>query len=352
MWLKRNKLIIFIIPYHFIGGAERVHLNIIKALPYKPIVFFDYSNSRQIDSAFKDNAYCFLITTSKRRKMALRVIQFLAVFFPVTLFGCNSAIFYQFVSKLNRKCIAIDLTHAFSFPQKGMEVTSLSYIDLLDKRIVINSKTLEDYKQLYSKNNINPEFINRIKIIPNSIEIKEFEHNKISSRWNNFTIGYVGRNSIEKRPELFFEIIKRTKVKAKIIGDDFSLFKKEFPDVIYVENCNDPEIIREQFSAISLLLVTSSREGFPLVVMEAMELGIPVLATDVGSISEHVVDYQNGFIGPIEQEFFLNFSSTIILKLIADEQLFYNLSINARQYAENNFAIEKFNTNYRKLFNE
>lgn len=352
MWLKRNKLIIFIIPHHYIGGAERVHLNIIKALPYKPLVFFDYSNSRQIDAVFKESAYCFLITTSKRRKLAFRFIQFLTFFFPVTLFGCNSAVFYQFVSNLKRKCTAIDLTHAFSFPQKGMETASLPYINLLDKRIVINAKTLEDYKQLYATNGINPEFLNRIIIIPNSIEIKAFDQNKVNTRWNNFTIGYVGRNSAEKRPELFFEIIKRTKVKAKIIGDDFTRFKNEFPDVIYFENCNNPGIIREQFSAISLLVVTSSREGFPLVVMEAMELGIPVLATDVGSISEHVVANHNGFIGPVEQEAFLNFSSPIILKLISDQQLYYNLSINARQYAENNFALEKFNTNYRKLFNE
>lgn len=347
-----NKLIIFIIPHHRIGGAERVHLNIIKALPNKPIVFFDSSSSNQIDREFKDNAYCFLITSAKRRKYAFKLIQFLAFIFPITLFGCNSGAFYQFVSRLNGKCTAIDLTHAFSFPEKGMEIASLPYIDLLDKRIVINSKTFEDYKQLYFRNNINQEFLKRISIIPNGIEIKEFNQNKINSRWKNFTIGYVGRNSPEKRPELFFDIVNNTKVKAKIIGDDFALFKKEFPNVNYFENCNDKELIREQFSEISLLIVTSSREGFPLVIMEAMELGIPVLATNVGSISEHLVDYKNGFIGSIENEAFLNFASTIIFELIEDKELYLNLSINARHHAENNFAIEKFNSNYRKLFNE
>lgn len=344
--------IFFFIPHHHIGGAERVHLNIIKALPYKPVVFFDYSSSNQIDKEFKDNGYCFLITTAKRKNYAFKLIQFVSAIFPVTLFGCNSCLFYNFVSRLNGKCTAIDLTHAFSFPQNGMEIASLPYIDLLDKRIVINSKTFEDYKQLYLRNNINQEFLKRISIIPNGIEIKEFNQNKINSRWKNFTIGYVGRNSPEKRPELFFDIVNNTKVKAKIIGDDFALFKKEFPNVIYFENCNDKELIREQFSEISLLIVTSSREGFPLVIMEAMELGIPVLATNVGSISEHLVDYKNGFIGSIEKEVFLNFASTTIFKLIEDKELYLNLSINARHHAENNFAIEKFNSNYRKLFND
>ncbi|SHG11722.1 Glycosyltransferase involved in cell wall bisynthesis [Flavobacterium micromati] len=350
--LKKRKLFFFFIPHHHIGGAERVHLNIIKALPSKPIVFFDYSSSNQIGKDFEDSAYCFLITSAKRRMYAFKFIQFLGTIFHVTLFGCNSGLFYNFVSRLNGKCKTIDLTHAFSFPEKGIEMASLPHVNLLDKRIVINSKTFEDYKQLYCKNNVNQELLKRISIIPNGIEIKEFYQNKINSRWENFTIGYVGRNSPEKRPELFFEIVNQTQVKAKIIGDDFALFKKEFPDVIYFENCNNKELIREQFSEISLLVVTSSREGFPLVVMEAMELGIPVLATDVGSISEHLINYQNGFIGSIEKKSFLNFASTIIFKLIKNKELYTNLSLNARDHAVVNFNINKFQSKYRELFYE
>jgi glycosyltransferase involved in cell wall biosynthesis len=350
--LKKRKLIFFFIPHHHIGGAERVHLNIIKALPHKPIVFFEYSNSNLIDKEFKDNAYCFLIANAKRRKCAFKLLQVITPFFSITLFGCNTGLFYDFISRLNKKVKTIDLTHAFSFPERGIENFSLPYVDLLDKRVVINNKTYEDYKELYIQNNINKSFLERFTVIPNGIEIYDFDNIVIDTRFTNFTIGFVGRNSSEKRPELFFEIVKRLGIKAKIIGDNFEKYKIDFPNVIYFENCNNPKVIREQFLEISLLIVSSSREGFPLVIMEAMELGIPVIATDVGSISEHLIDYANGFLAPVEKDTFFKFATENIIAVMNNKKLYFSMSLNARRYAEMNFAIEKFNAKYRKLFYE
>ena len=228
MKLEKYKLIFFIIPHHHIGGAERVHLNIIKALKYKPIVFFDYSNSDIINREFSKNAHCFLITSARRRKFAVRFLKIISYFFPVVLFGCNSSLFYNFVLKLKVKIKAVDLTHAFSYSENGMEISSLPYVNLLDKRIVINNKTFNDYKALYKKNAIDESLLDRFIIISNGIEIRNFDDCLIDSRFDNFTIGFVGRNSPEKRPELFFEIVKNTKIKGKAIGDNFDNFKIDF----------------------------------------------------------------------------------------------------------------------------
>lgn len=352
MKLEKFKLIIFFIPHHHIGGAERVHLNIIKSLKHKPIIFFDYSNTNEISSEFEENAYCFLITNAKRRKFAFRVLQIISSFLPIVFFGCNSSLFYNFVAKLKGKIKAIDLTHAFSFPENGMEITSLPYIHLLNKRVVINNRTYEDYRNLYEKNNIDDSFMSRIRIISNGIKIYDFDSSQIESRFSNFTIGFVGRNSPEKRPELFFELIKELKIKAKAIGDDFENYKEEFPSVAYFENCNVEELVRKQFSTISLLIVSSSREGFPLVIMEAMEQGIPVVSTNVGSVSEHLIDGQTGFLAPIESREFAKFATKKIAQLENNRELYFKLSLNAREYAISNFAIENFNAKYQELFYE
>lgn len=352
MDFKISRLVIFFIPHHHIGGAERVHLNIIKSLKYKPIVFFDYSNTNQISEEFRENAYCFVITSDKRRKFAICFIQIVSSFLPVVVFGCNSNLFYNIIFKLKNKVKSIDLTHAFSYPEKGVEISSLPYVSLLNKRVVINNKTFNDYKALYLANGIDQLLLSRFKIIPNGITIKNFDNNQIDSRFANFTIGFVGRNSPEKRPKLFFDIIKNVLVKAKVIGDNFDDFKNDFPDVIYFENCNIPELIREQFSEISLLVVTSSREGFPLVIMGAMELGIPVISTNVGSIEEHVIENKNGFLGSVEEDEFLAFATENINKLIDDKELYVTLSLGAREHAVKNFDIENFNTQYRELFYE
>jgi glycosyltransferase involved in cell wall biosynthesis len=346
------RLIFIFIPHHHIGGAERVHLNIIKALPYKPIVFFDISNTKLIDKGFRENAYCFMLTSGKRRKFAYRFLWVISSFFPVTVFGSNSALFYDFLSKLKNKVRSIDLTHAFSFPEHGMEISSLPYVNFLDKRIVINNKTFNDYKVLYQKHAIEESLLGRFKIISNGIVIRDFDDNQIDSRFDNFTIGFVGRNSPEKRPELFFEIVLQTKIMAKAIGDNFDNFKIDFPEVNYFENCNDSEIIRKQFLGISLLIVPSSREGFPLVIMEAMELGIPVIATDVGNIAEHVINDINGYLSAIDKEEFLRFTIEKINIIIQDKKLYRNLSLKARGHAEQNFDVKNFNKQYRDLFYE
>lgn len=48
---------------------------------------------------------------------------------------------------------------------------------------------------------------------------------------------------------------------------------------------------------VDLFMLTSEFEGMPMVIMEAMSFGIPVMATDVGGINE-MVDEQNGFLLP------------------------------------------------------
>lgn len=349
---KRFNLIVICIPHHYIGGAERVHLNIIKSLNRKPIVLFDHSNSKHISKEFSENAYCFLMKTPERIKLANRFINVLSFFLQITIFGSNSGMFYTIISKAKHRVRAIDLTHAFSFPEIGIETASLPYIYLLDKRVVINRRTYKDYKELYFKKNINQTLLERFVIIPNGIEIGDFDSKKIDSRFSNFTIGFVGRNSPEKRPELFFEIVRKLNVNAKVIGDDFRSFKRNFPNVIYFESCNDGKKIREQFSDISLLIVTSSREGFPLVIMEAMELGIPVLSTNVGSISEHLSDNLKGFLGPEDREEFLRFAVKNIGLMITNKNLYLKMSLNARAYAEENFTLQNFNNKYRELFDD
>lgn len=356
MNLKKYNLNIFIIPYHRIGGAEKVHLEIIKSLNVKPIVFFDYSDGTQLLDVFSENAFCFFITNERRQRFVMRCISSLSYIIPITIFGCNSVFYYKLISTIKNKIKTIDLTHAFSLPDKGIETISLPYVNFIDKRIVINNKTLEDYKGLYKTSNLDNHLINRFRIISNGIEIEKFDPNLIKKRFNDFRIGFVGRNSLEKRPSLFFqlfELLYVKKIKAKVIGDDFSEFKEGFVNMEYFEGCNDSKVVRNQFSDISVLIIPSIREGFPLVIMEAMELGIPVISTNVGSISEHVSDDLNGYIvkDNSENEFLKIVYDKVVL-LLNDELLYTSMSFNARKYAEDNFNIRNFRLKYRDLFNE
>jgi teichuronic acid biosynthesis glycosyltransferase TuaC len=64
------------------------------------------------------------------------------------------------------------------------------------------------------------------------------------------------------------------------------------------------EALRRLYSAASALLLTSTREGWPNVVLESLACGTPVVATDVGAVREMITDTAYGTVlatrSPIE----------------------------------------------------
>jgi glycosyltransferase involved in cell wall biosynthesis len=55
---------------------------------------------------------------------------------------------------------------------------------------------------------------------------------------------------------------------------------------------------REYLAGFDVFVLPSLTEGFPLTTLEAMQLGVPVVATDVGGVSEQVVDGDTGLLVP------------------------------------------------------
>lgn len=97
-----------------------------------------------------------------------------------------------------------------------------------------------------------------------------------------------------------------------------------------------------------LFINTSKSEGIPVSVMEAMSFGIPVIATNVGSIHEIVKDSENGFLlspDPSAEEI-----ADMIARfydLPSDEKI--KMRSNARNTWENEFNADK---NYPDFRNE
>lgn len=56
--------------------------------------------------------------------------------------------------------------------------------------------------------------------------------------------------------------------------------------------------LRHLYSAADVLLLPSTREGWPNVVLEALACGTPVVATDVGAVGEMLTDARLGRILP------------------------------------------------------
>ena len=65
-----------------------------------------------------------------------------------------------------------------------------------------------------------------------------------------------------------------------------------------VEFLGNPQQVTDIFRRADIYVLSSDYEGLPLSVLEAMRTGLPVVATDVGGVSEAVIDSETGFLVP------------------------------------------------------
>lgn len=119
---------------------------------------------------------------------------------------------------------------------------------------------------------------------------------------------FAGRLTGQKRPLDFLQLA----LKRQEAGDDDALFAmvgdgdlapvvdeflrqyelKNLRRIPFVEN------LAEIFSIASGLILTSEFEGMPIVILEALCMGLPVLATDVGDVKLMLDEYQAGVVIP------------------------------------------------------
>ncbi len=67
--------------------------------------------------------------------------------------------------------------------------------------------------------------------------------------------------------------------------------------VCFLGSCNSPQIAKVLSEAHFFVLI-SNWEGFPRSILEAMRAGLPIVASDVGGVSEAVLDGINGYCIP------------------------------------------------------
>lgn len=348
---------IFFFPSYHTGGAERVHLDIVQSLPHKKsiVIFTGKSYNSHFLNDFKKAGYIFDISAILGNPFYKRILYFvfskIGIFNQLTTFGCNTTFYYDLLPLLRKDIKKIDLLHAFTFPEKtGMENYSINRILLLNKRIVINQKTKQDYIDLYKKNNIPIKFVDRINIIYNAVPIPEKYTKK-----NNDTLNviYCGRIAKEKRVNLFVDIAEKNNKHCNfyIYGEQSEGIKINKMEKYYIKNVTQEQELNDIYQHSDILLITSYREGFPMVIMEAMSAGVVCISTNVGGISEHINESKNGFLidnQQTDEDIIKDFSEKISL-LDKNREFLHDVSKNAYLYAKQHFSQHEFRNKYRNI---
>ena len=184
-------------------------------------------------------------------------------------------------------------------------------------------------------------------------------HQEKASDLKQKTCVFVGRMASEKRVWLairhFIHVCEANpKLKEWTLelygdGEEINAIKeliKDYPNVHYngVSDC-----VQSVFMKSSIMLLTSEFEGMPLVVLEANECGVPVIAYEFGESSKEVILHrQSGIL--IHQGDEQSYEKALS-DLMWQENERIRLGNNAKEFARS-FSIERIVQEWLKLFGE
>jgi glycosyltransferase involved in cell wall biosynthesis len=121
-------------------------------------------------------------------------------------------------------------------------------------------------------------------------------------------------------------------------------------NVLYRKHVNDASELALYYSAADVLLFTSIAENFPLVILEAMSCGLPIVSFDVGGVKEVVTHLENGFIAPYKDTTALKEGVHFILNLPEDKRT--ALSSQSIQKVKGGYDVSHMTSQYLALYNE
>lgn len=359
-WKNPSEIFMFF-PFYHVGGAEKVHAEIVVAIEdNNPWIFItNRSKNKKYKKDFYNSGRVFdlwkLISSPSKFLKSNILAGFVAKQINChehpLVFGSNSDFFYQLIPLINDHARIIDLIHAFS---GNFEYKSLPLVNKLTLRVVVNKKIKDEFGALYLKHNIDPGFLNRIRVVNNYTNVPVHFPDKPQNQ--RLKVLYVGRGAPEKQIHLIGQIAhfcaeKDIKADFSLIGDvDNYVNDKDKHYCQMLGLLTNEKEINSFYIKSDILILTSSREGLPLVVLDAMAYGVIPITTPVGGIPELINDNVDGVIikGEHDREIIKN-AAAIIENLERNRQLLKKLSINAYNRCKDRCSKSEFTKSYRKI---
>jgi len=298
--------ICFIVPYQLYGGAEVYLENLLKNSPQQLQIDLLINGDNKIkNSNFPNNI--------KIKNYLNNILDFLCsnkynqIIFYNSKKIYNSLLSYK---KINQSIKIYEIYHSdFIWPDSMATVENRTDIDTVFKTSEVVGKNINVSNQI---------------ICPPPLDFARFNFSRKTDKIKK--LGFIGRLSSEKNPLLAIEIAKELNLPILIAGD--GPLKKEVilqlnNNVIFLGWQNPIEFYKK----IDCLILTSEIEGLPNVILEGLASGLPIISTDVGGISNALLN-TNSFI------FEKNNLNRNNLKNFIDNNLSYNYKniLKAKEY--------------------
>ncbi|MCK4234467.1 glycosyltransferase [candidate division WOR-3 bacterium] len=364
---KKNK-ILYIINNLLIGGAEKLLLSVIDKLnkdKYDIMVCCLYSNN-PLKSEFEKRGVTVKSLGIKNNRDILCIFKLVKLLKQERANIVHTHLFYaniygRIAAKLVRVPIIISTEHS-NAPWRNKQRLKLKIRLLIDRvtakfcdRIIAISESVKD--NLIQWERIDP---NKIVVIHNGINIKKYQimdKNRDGSS-SDSVIGCIGRLEPIKGHIFFMKAAARIFEKIRnvrfiLIGDgslrqDLEKLAQDLNISKRVSFLGFRDDIPELLSVIDVFVLPSLWEGFGIVLLEAMAMGKVVVASDVGGISEIVVDKKTGYLCPPMDP---NTLADIVVGLLKDPLKIRTMGLVGRERVKKHFTLDKMVEKTEHVYN-
>jgi N-acetyl-alpha-D-glucosaminyl L-malate synthase BshA len=204
---------------------------------------------------------------------------------------------------------------------------------------------------------------NKITVIPNFINIKDFESardhcvkKKYAPQGEKILVHISNFRKVKRIEDVlgvFDKVRKEMPAKLILVGDGpekqaIELLCRQLDmhhDVVHVGKVADP---KEILSLADLFILPSETESFGLAALEAMAMKVPVISTNSGGLPEVNIQGVTGFLSAVGDVDDMAKNAMMLLK---NPQMLQKFSQNAFEQAKK-FDIEKILPQYVKLYNQ
>lgn len=200
------------------------------------------------------------------------------------------------------------------------------------------------------------EPLERVRLIPSGVDITHYTPSGRAGASDCFVAGFSGRLSDEKAPLAFLKIAdvmnQQSKISFLMSGAGpleervcATIARHKYKDrVRFLGMVKD---VRTALALYDVLVLPSEIDGRPTVVLEALAMGIPVIASAVGGLPDLVREGQTGFLcRPGDTAAF----ARAITTLQEDRTLHARMRAAAREFAERELGVDRMLEGYAAAF--
>ena len=326
------------------GGAENYFCRLENELQDDNLTLYAVAGPGELESQIKHKENFYSISRTKHFKNLL-TIRKLLVKHDIDVIHANSLRMVLYVSAIKmmyfkkKKPRIVYTKH---------NVTALEKYPLLFARLLNKSVDRIIAVSDFERENLIRHGVREKKIatVYNGVDLKKFPF-RPKLRGEHFKVGILARLSEEKNHHFFIEIANELRTKKNLkfyIAGDGPEYKSILnkidslglnDKVILVGKSSCPEKFIEE---MDLMLLTSKLEVFPMVMLETMAVGTPLLTIDVGGVKEAIINNETGYL--VKQYYAKEFSD-IINRLIQNDDIGRQLVQRARYKVESEFSMEK-----------